>query len=88
MCGTGFRELMVGARLALNDAEGTDFLMGVIQDLDSRGTVLTVESSRRLSDHWRIYFDAFLVLDSSAEDMVVHAFRRDDSIQLELAYYF
>jgi hypothetical protein len=81
-------ELMVGARLALNDAEGTDFLMGVIQDLNSRGTVLTVESSRRLSDHWRIYFDAFFVLDSSAEDMVVHSFRKDDSIQLELAYYF
>jgi hypothetical protein len=62
--------------------------MGVIQDLNSRGTVLTVESSRRLSDHWRIYFDAFFVLDSSAEDMVVHSFRKDDSIQLELAYYF
>lgn len=85
---TGFdNDLMVGARLAFNDAESTEALAGFAQDLDGDGSVLTFESSRRITDHLKISLNMFFVLDSSEKD-VFYSFREDDSMQVELAYYF
>jgi hypothetical protein len=80
-------DLMTGMRLALNDAESTEAIMVITQDLDGDGTSLALESSRRISDHWKISIDAFIVLDSSEED-IIHSLRDDDSVQIELSYYF
>jgi hypothetical protein len=80
-------DLMIGARLALNDAESTEAIIAIIQDMDSDGTSLSLESNRRISDHWKISIDAFLVLDSSEED-TIHSLRDDDSVQIELLYYY
>lgn len=80
-------DLMTGIRLALNDAESTGFLIGHIRDLDGRGSVLSLESSRRLRDNWKLSIDAFLVLHASEGDPV-YDLRDDDSVQLELSYYF
>jgi hypothetical protein len=85
---TGFdNDLMAGARLAFNDAASTEVLAGVFQDLDSDGTALLLESSRRISDHWKITLDAFLLLESSRGD-TFHDLRDDDNVQIEVAYYF
>jgi hypothetical protein len=73
--------------LALNDAESTEAIMAITQDMDSDGTSLSLESNRRISDHWKISIDAFFVLDSSEED-IIHPLRDDDSVQIELLYYF
>ncbi len=72
---------------ALNDAESTEAIMAITQDMDSDGTSLSLESNRRISDHWKISIDAFFVLDSSEED-IIHPLRDDDSVQIELLYYF
>ncbi len=85
---TGFdNELMIGTRLALNDAASTEALAGIIQDIDSEGSVCTIESSRRISDHLKVNLDVFFVLDSSEEDSI-HSLRDDDNVQVELLYYF
>lgn len=85
---TGFdNDIMTGARLAFNDAASTEALMGFIQDIDSDGSILSLESSRRIGDNWKVSVDAFFVLDSSKED-TMHALRDDDSIQIDLSYYF
>jgi hypothetical protein len=85
---TGFdNDLMAGARLALNDADSTEVLAGFKQGLDSDERVLSVESSRRIGDNWKVAVDALFVLDSSVEDPI-HALRDDDNIQIELMYYF
>jgi hypothetical protein len=80
-------DIMAGVRLAFNDVASTEALIGIIQDIDGRGTVFTLESSRRISDHLKISIDSFFVFDSSEEDSI-HDFREDDSIQIELSYYF
>ncbi|MCK5504257.1 MAG: hypothetical protein KAJ10_03800, partial [Thermodesulfovibrionia bacterium] len=80
-------DLMAGVRLALNDAESTEAIMAITQDMDSDGTSLSLESNRRISDHWKISLDAFFVLDSSEED-IIHSLRDDDNVQIELSYYF
>ncbi|MEN8263474.1 MAG: hypothetical protein ABFR82_08435 [Nitrospirota bacterium] len=80
-------DLMIGARLAFNDPESTEALIGITQDLDSKGSGFSIESSRRLTDHLKITLDAFMVLDSAEKD-TFHQIRDDDNVQIELSYYF
>ncbi len=85
---TGFdNDLMIGARLAFNDVDSTEALAGLMADLDSEGSIFSLESSRRIGDRWKVSVDAFFVLDSSDED-VIYSIRDDDSLQVELIYYF
>jgi hypothetical protein len=80
-------DIMIGTRLAFNDASSTELLAGLITDLDNKDMSMSLESSRRLSDNFKIEVDAFIVIDSS-EDSIIHSFRDDDNIQVDLSWYF
>ncbi len=80
-------DIMLAARIGLNDAAGTEILMGLIQDIDSTGRLFTLESSRRIGDQFKISIESFFVLDSS-EEGAIHSLREDDYLQVSLAYYF
>ena len=80
-------DMMAGARLAFNDAASTEVLAGMFQDLDGDGSAVSVESGRRLSDHWKVTLDALFILDSPEGDPL-HDLRKDDNLRLELSYYF
>lgn len=85
---TGYdNDLMGGLRLTFNDAASTDVLVGLIQDLDRDGSSFAFESSRRIGDNWMASLDAFIVIDTSEGD-TIHSLRDDDSVSIELAYYF
>ena len=85
---TGYdNDLMGGLRLTFNDAASTDALVGIIQDLDRDGSSFAFESSRRIGDNWMASLDAFIVIDTSEGD-TIHSLRDDDSVSIELAYYF
>ncbi len=81
------RDSMIGLRLALNDEASTELLAGLIVDHGGDGTLLTLEGSRRLDDHWKAALrgEAFLHLPASG---LLAGYRRDDYLQLELRYYF
>ena len=80
-------DLMVGSRLAVNDADGSEILAGLIQDLDSRSRALSVEASRRFGSNWKLSLQAWGFLESAADDLLFNV-RDDDFLQIELAYYF
>ncbi len=80
-------DIMVGTRVAFNDAASTEALMGFSQDIDSEGQIFTLESSRRMADNMKVSLEAFFVFDSSEEDFI-YPLRDDDYVLLELAYYF
>jgi hypothetical protein len=80
-------DLMVGLRLAVNDADGSEILAGLIQDLDSRSRALSVEASRRFGSNWKLSLQAWGFLESAADDLLFNV-RDDDFLQIELAYYF
>ena len=44
-------DIMVGMRLAVNDVQGTEALLGMIQDIGGDARFLSLESSRRFGDH-------------------------------------
>ena len=80
-------DAMVGLRLAVNDAAGTELLAGFSQDLDSSSGSLSLEAGRRFGDNWLLSIEARSFFDLPEDDLF-YSLRDDSFIQLELAYYF
>ncbi len=80
-------DLLLGVRLALNDVQSTDALLGVIQDLDSSARFFSIEASRRLGSRWKLNLEARFISSIPASD-VQFGLRQDDHLQLELLRYF
>lgn len=81
------RDLLIGARLAFNDAQSTDVLIGLVIDTEKQSRTFRIEGSHRLGDSWKgtIEVQAFSSIDKSD---VLASFSRDDYLLLELARYF
>ncbi len=80
-------DVMIGLRLAVNDPASTEALLGIIQDLGSNTRFLSIESSRRLSDHLKANLEMRAYLDQPKDD-IFFDLRDDDFVKIELAYYF
>jgi len=80
-------DTMLGVRLALNDEQSTDALLGVIYDNDGNGTVLSVEANRRLGEDFKLTLNGYLFTETKPEDPV-HAYANEDFVELELGFYF
>ncbi|VAW94848.1 hypothetical protein MNBD_GAMMA22-1656 [hydrothermal vent metagenome] len=80
-------DILLGARFAFNDTQSTDLLIGFISDLDNVNPSVSLEASRRLTDHFKLNIEGRIFKETTATDLI-NAFRNDDYIQLELEYYF
>lgn len=84
----GQNDLMVGARLQLNDFAGSELLLGFVRDLDHSSTYsATIEGSTRLNQNWRLAVNGYF-FSSNTETDPSFAIRRDDHITLRLEYFF
>lgn len=81
------RDVFTGARLALNDMEGTAVLAGVVADLAGSGGFVNIEASRRFGERWRLELEIRLFDGAEPDDLLRFA-ERDDYVGLELARYF
>jgi len=80
--------LMLGTRLALNDVNGTEVLLGYVQDLDdSSSHTGFIEASSRINDNWKWRIDAWFLASDNMLDPS-YSVRQDDYIQASLEYYF
>lgn len=80
-------DVMFGMRLAVNDAQSTELLAGLIQDLDSRARILSIEASRRIGSNWKLFLQVWGFFDPPRDDLLYNV-RDDDFLRIELAYYF
>ena len=74
-------------RLALNDAAGSALLVGINQDLEHGGNILSIEASRRIGNNWLLSIVSRAFIDLPPNDPLF-SMRNDDYIELNLAYYF
>jgi hypothetical protein len=84
----GQNDVFLGTRLALNDADNTEILFGVTQDLDNSDVYnAKLEASSRLTNHlsWRI--EGWLFENDTPDDLLYFG-RKDDFIEVSLEYYF
>ncbi|MGD8594031.1 MAG: hypothetical protein PVF82_14460 [Gammaproteobacteria bacterium] len=80
-------DLMVGARLALNDVQSTEVLAGLIIDLDHGDRFYNIEAERRLGDAWKLSLEA-RVLTHVEQSNPFWDIRKDDYAQLNLEWFF
>ena len=80
-------DVFAGARLAFNDVQGTDVIVGVLEDADLGTRSFSAELNRRLSDAWSMHLEAVLFRDVDRADPA-HQTRRDSFVELNLIYSF
>ena len=80
-------DLFLGARLAFNDVESTDLIVGVLHDADLGTRSFNAEFNRRLSDEWSLHLEA-VVFSSFDETDIAYGTRRDSFVELNLIYNF
>lgn len=80
-------DVFFGLRLALNDAQSTTMLAGVIVDRHSEASVYQIEASRRLADKWTLELEGRLFANIPPSD-VLFSFSRDDYLQLQVKRFF
>ncbi|MCY3753426.1 MAG: hypothetical protein OXG99_04965 [Alphaproteobacteria bacterium] len=79
-------DLFLGARLALNDVEGTEFTLSVAEDLDHGGRVFGFEAKTRLNDNWSFELEGTAFHGVEWPDDALYGVRRDTYIGLSLIY--
>lgn len=81
-------EVVVGARVPLNDFSSTEILVAGIIDWTDGSTVFSLEASRRLDERWVMSLECRLFSRISQNDFPLNGFRRDDYVELKLEYFF
>jgi hypothetical protein len=80
-------DIMLGLRLAVNDAAGSELLAGLVYDYEDSSRALTIEASRRFGSGFKATLEAYFFSHLSQEDFL-YDFRDDDYVSAALAYYF
>jgi hypothetical protein len=80
-------DIMCGLRLAVNDMDDSNILLGMIRDIHSGSTIMAIEASRRLGEAIRINLDASFFINMDIQDPAF-SLARDDFIKLEMVWYW
>ena len=81
------QDVFTGARLAFNDVQSTEFLAGLVTDVDDGPTSLRLEAQRRLGDGWKIEFEAQAFFEDDPTSTAA-AFQNDSFITARLSLFF
>lgn len=80
-------DIFIATRFALNDVGSTEFLAGVIVDIDDQTTSASFEGSTRIGDNVRISLNIYL-FEHVDQQSAFHNLRKDDQIEARVAWYF
>lgn len=83
----GQNDISVGARIAMNDTESTEFLGGVIYDLDYNSVTFQVEASRRFGEQFKLALDVRVLTADDPNDPL-SALEKDSHAQLNIEWFF
>ena len=80
-------DIFVGTRLALNDVQDTQALIGAVIDIGDGSTALFIEAERRLGDSWTLELESrwFLGVDDAN---TLAPIQQDDFVTLRLSKFF
>lgn len=87
-------DLFLGMRFALNNIAGTQFLAGVIVDLDDQTTVASFEGSTRIIDSVKVALNISYMDPRNKPKNITsfgssfYRFRKDNQIELKLSWHF
>ena len=83
--------IVMGSRLAFNDEQSTELLIGVSVIEDANNYFWNLEASRRIGENWKATFEARILSNIDESDPSAspfYAVRNDSFVMIELARYF
>mgnify|MGYP000358964490 CR=1 FL=1 len=80
-------DLFLGSRIAFNDIQDSEVLMGFSSDLDHNAFNLIVEASRRFGDSFKASLDIRLFQSTDPAEQVF-LLKNDDHLQFSLRWYY
>lgn len=80
-------DLFLGSRLALNDVDDTQALIGTVIDAEDGSLSFFIEAERRIGNSWKIEAEARL-LGNVDEKNTLAPFKRDSFFNLRLSRFF
>ncbi len=80
-------DIFLGTRLAFNDAQSSEVLIGIGADLDHSASSFLLEASRRFGDSFKASVDIRLLQSSDPFDST-YMLRNDDHAQVSVEWYF
>ena len=81
-------DLFFGTRVALNDTQSSELLVGAILDHQTGASLINFEGSRRIGDRWKATLEIRSFVGVPVTDRTLASFRDDDYAQLELSWHF
>ncbi|MGB5895934.1 MAG: hypothetical protein WBG58_17285, partial [Ignavibacteriaceae bacterium] len=79
--------IFAGSRLAFNDIQSTELLVGFIFDYRDSGFYPSIEASRRFAESFIVNLEARGFYNTEQGDLL-YFFRRDNYVQLEVNWYY
>jgi hypothetical protein len=80
-------DVFLGARITLNDTQDTNLLAGAIVDTHTGAAAWSIEAFRRIGESWRLSVEGRLFTGVPPADPAF-SIRKDDYLQIELAWFF
>ena len=80
-------DIFFGARLAFNDMQSSELLMGVSADLDHNANSFIFEGNRRFGESFKVSLDIRLMNSSEPLDFLYNI-KEDDHLQLAIEYFY
>lgn len=80
-------DIALGTRIAFNDAQSSEALIGLVLDRETGGKFFNIEASRRIGDSWLLEAQGRFFSGQKTSDPIF-VFNRDDYIELFLTYNF
>ena len=81
-------DLFIGSRIALNDIQNTEILIGSLFDLKKSSKILSLEASRRFGESWKIEIEGRLFNTIDNREFVLSNFKKDSFLRLSLFKHF
>jgi len=80
-------DVFFGSRLALNDMQSSEMLIGFGADLEHNAFSFLIEANRRFGESFIVSLDVRLLQSTESFDPL-YSFKDDDHLQLGIEYYF
>ena len=80
-------DIFLGTRLAFNDTQSTELLVGFSQDLNNDSIFFNVEGSRRIGQSWKAGLQVRIFNNDEPTD-AFFAFRNEDYAEFKISKYF
>lgn len=81
-------DIFFGSRIAFNDTQDTSILIGGIADLESNGTIFSLEASRRFGSNWTANVEARIFSDIDRNELILSNFQDDSFLRIAISRYF